>query len=349
MKVQWATIADTSNQHGYSVINDRFQRAFVDCGVEIVNPRSFDWDLSITFALPLAWMVSTGKNDVAVREDMVYHTMFECTPLPKNWVTVLNRTGLVWSPSKYCTKLFRDSGVTRPIMTAGYGVNTNVFPYYDRSGREGLFKFIVWNRGVISRKNLLDCVKAFHYANLPKSEAILEVKLNRGFGMPDFYWRDEQGERVPMDNVLFAADDDWSDGDLAWWLASADAMIYASKGEGYGLMPLEAGATGLPVICAYNTGMMDYLTSNVAYLVHTEKLERSQEYSMRFGGEHYWYKPSMDEMVEHIRHVFYHREESLEVGKRFSQMASQMTWDKAAINAITQIKQYQAGRGIVGE
>lgn len=341
MKVQWATIADTSNQHGYSVINDRFQRAFANCGIEIVSPRSFDWDLSVTFALPLAWMVSTGRKDVNIREDMVYHTMFECTPLPKDWVNVLNRVGLVWSPSNYCTKLFQDSGVTRPIMTAGYGVNAEDFPYYERSGRDGLFKFIVWNRGVVSRKNLLDCVKAFHYANLPKSEAVMEIKLNRGFGTPDFYWRDAQGERILMENVRFAASDDWSDGDLAWWLASADAMIYASKGEGYGLMPLEAGATGLPVICAYNTGMMDYLSEDVAYLVRTEKLELSNEYSSRFGGEFYWNKPKMEEMVEHIRYVFYHREESLNKGKRFSQMAHQMTWEKAAIHAISQMKKYQ--------
>ena len=346
MKVQWSTIADTSNQHGYSVINDRFQRAFSDCGVEIVSPRSFDWDASVTFALPLAWMVSTGKKDVTVREDMVYHTMFECTPLPQDWVSVLNRTGLVWSPSRYCTTLFRDSGVTRPIMTAGYGVNRDVFPYYDRSGRDGLFKFIVWNRGLVSRKNLLDCVKAFHLANLPKNEAIMEIKLNRGFGAPNFFWRDAQDERVPVDNVTFAASDDWSDGDLAWWLASADAMVYASKGEGFGLMPLEAGATGLPIICAYNTGMMDYLSSDVAYLIETEKMERSKEYSDRFGGDLYWCKPSIDQMVEHIRYVFYNREESLKTGKRFSQMAHKMTWEKAAIKAISQIKQYLANRTV---
>jgi len=356
MKINWATIADPSNMHGYSVIASRFREAMGKCGAEIVSPRSWEWDLAVTFALPLSWMLATGKDTRAdkvirrisrdwydsrkIRRDMVYHTMYECTPLPQNWVDVLNRAGLVWVPSRFCKTLFEDAGVKRPIMVAGYGVNQTDFSYVERNNHNGPFKFIVWNRGVVTRKNLIGSVKAFIKAGLPEKDCVLEIKVNAGFGTPDFLWKGEDGITRSVPNVRFADSADWTTSQLYEWFASADAMIYASRGEGFGLMPLEAGSTGLPVICSYNTGMMDYLSTENSYPIISHTFEKSVDYSARFGGTAYWLEPSIEEMTEKIKYVYYHRDEALEKGKVFAEMAKQMTWEKAAEKALLQMKHY---------
>ena len=54
---------------------------------------------------------------------------------------------------------------------------------------------------------------------------------------------------------------------LAKLYSSADAFLYTSYAEGFGLPPLEAMACGTPVVMSDNKGSRDYAISNFNTLV----------------------------------------------------------------------------------
>jgi glycosyltransferase involved in cell wall biosynthesis len=158
---------------------------------------------------------------------------------------------------------------------------------------------------------------------------VLEIKVNAD---------DQAAQDGPMpglDNVIVRKAD-WSAFTLVSWLQSGDALLYLSSGEGFGLMPLEAMATGLPVICAANTGMLDYLTEDTALLVPCTDLRQAPLYRARFRHDAWFHQPDFDAAVEHLRWAYAHREDAYALGERAAAVVERdWTWRKAGDRAMT--------------
>ena len=327
MKLAWAALAHPDHPYGYAVINRRLSLALSQAGVEILPNRSYGWDLIVSVSLPLAWV--SGP-------EVVVHTMYEMTPLPEDWVAVLNRCRGVWAPSWWVKELFTEAGVTVPIFVSGYGYDPEIYTPIDRrtadtrvaDGRR--FRYLVWARGLVSRKNALMAARAFHAAHLPVDEVELEIKVNDNFAADGFTFRNDDGKVIPNIRVVTG---DWSDTQMAQWLYEGDCQIYLSGGEGFGLMPFEGMATALPTICAFNTGMRDFLTPSCARLVESDGLEENVGYTMRFGVPSYQHKPNFDQAVEHIRWVHNNRSAAYDMGLRAAAHVAPMTWQAAGERA----------------
>jgi len=261
--------------------------------------------------------------------------MFELYPLPADWVPILNDTRFVWVPSVWCAELFKEAGVKVPIMVAGYGID----PVYNWSATPKLekspMKFLTWGSTLVGRKNVLDVVRAFLRADLPPDEAELEVKLNDHAAQPMILGPG----RKPYPNIKIFPQN-WMDRmQVADWLRTGDCFVYASGGEGFGLMPLEAMGCGVPVIAPYHTGMMSYLSEDSALLLRNAKAYTDPSYSTRFGGETFQLRPDVDEMAEKIRYAFDHREELEAMGSRGCERAHTLfTWEVAARKAKEELE-----------
>lgn len=327
MKLSWAAMAHPDHPYGYAVINKRLSMALSQAGVEILSNRAYGWDLIVNVSLPLAWL--SGP-------EVVVHTMYELTPLPPDWVPVLNRCRAVWAPSWWVKELFTEAGVTVPIFVTGYGYDPEVYQPIDRrtvddrltDGRR--MKYVVWARGLVSRKNALLAAKAFYLAGLPVDQAEMEIKVNDDFAEEGFKFWDDAGNIIPNIRVVTG---DWTDSEMAQWMYEADCHVYLSGGEGFGLMPFEGMRTALPTICAHNTGMRDFLSPNHALLVETERMEENVGYSMRFGLQSFQHRPRLDQTIEYIRWVFEHRNEAYEMGLRAASFLEPMTWQAAGEQA----------------
>jgi glycosyltransferase involved in cell wall biosynthesis len=66
-------------------------------------------------------------------------------------------------------------------------------------------------------------------------------------------------------------------GDMPGIYASADAFAFASRGEGFGLPLVEAGACSIPIVSSYNTAMTNLLDEDTAYLVPPEGYATANE------------------------------------------------------------------------
>ena len=328
MKIAWAPFAPDAAPSGYGRITSYIYQQLIKAGGRFTQQNEFDWDVILAPALPHAWPM--GKTE---RRDFCWHTMFELEPLPRGWVDIINRSGLLWVPSAWCAELFAAGGVTVPIETCGYGVDQSLYWPEPRELDQPL-RVLAWSDGLIGRKQVLRAISAFEDAELPG--ATLEVKLNKNLSQP--YIIGKHG--VPLNDVTVFSDD-WGTPELADWLRSGDVLIYASGGEGFGLMPLEAMACGCAVICADNTGMREFLSPEWSIPIPCPEKTISAAYSVRFDGNFYQYVPDHDAMVNALRYCNNNREATRSMGERAAEyVANNWTWDHKGPDMLSLLERH---------
>jgi len=326
LRIAWAPFAHEHAPSGYGVITRELRLALGQAGATILPSTTFGWDCVVAVSLPAAWVIGASGR----RPDLVYHSMYEMDRLPADWPPVLNGSGLIWVPSTYCETIFRESGVTAPLMRAGYGVDETIYHPAGRQATDGPMRFIAWGAAFSGRKNLLMAARAFQAAHLPEREATLEIKVNENFGEPVF--KNADGTHIP--NITATAGN-WPASSVAEWLRAADVLIYPSGGEGFGLQPLEAMGCGVLPIVAYNTGMTDYLDVLPALRVPCPARVQSASYSSIWKQPLYQWEPDFDALVEQIRWCFYHREAVTARGAECAALvARDWTWRQAGVRAL---------------
>lgn len=328
LKVAVHSILHDNDAAGYGVVGNRIYHGLASAGATMLKGVDFGWDTMLYVSPPRAAFV----GPYPYRNDVCWHAMFEAEPMPRGWVNILNRAELLWSPSQWVRELFIDQGVTSPIFVQGYAVDGSMYAYHKREKTEP-FRVGIWADNLVaSRKNALMAVKTFVGANIPNSE--LDIKLNDPLT--------SNISTFTMDGKMLANVRIYSDPMPRWhlieWIKSLHVGIYLSGGEGFGLMPLEMMATGLPMIVAHNTGMRDYLTPHVAKLVDCPTQEVSPYLTQTYDQETIVFRPDMDQAIDHLRWIYDHYDEALAMGLQAARHARRATWDDVGRNALTELE-----------
>lgn len=314
--------------HGYATVGAKLKEAVTKAGAQSLELHRIDWDAIIAVHPPTKGYIVGPRP----RPDVVFHTMVEANRLPALWRDMVNRVGLVWVPSKFCEDVFRTGGVTVPIMRTGYAVEGTPVR---RQNHDGPFRVLAWGDSLASRKNILLAIQVFIDANLPNSE--LEVKLNLGdFPIPDLMWTDSNNIDHPNIHIYHG---NWEKDRLTNWLHSGDVGIYLSGGEGYGLMPKEMMATGLPMISVINTGMHEYLRHTDVLYVPSDKMVPSPFFNRSYRETGFeMHTPDMEAAVAHLRWAYGNREALYDLGMRGSTSALKDTWDLIGQEAYNKLR-----------
>lgn len=328
MNISWLN-ANPLDHTGYGHVGKELRIGVAKRGVSLLPSTAFGWDAMVICAPPNALYLGPE-----LRPDVIYHTMFEANPVPPGWVDVLNRVGLVWVPSYDSLALFEFAGVTTPIVVGGYGVDPTLFPAISRKGRSGPLRVLAWGDHLISRKNLLKTIQVFLEAEL--EDATLEVKVNDNLFANGVWATGDQGVHT---NVRIITETMRRD-ELVDWLHSGDVLIYLSGGEGFGLIPLEAMATGLPVICAFHTGMREYLTKETALLVPSRGRMPAPTLTAGYGVPMTIEQPDWDIARDLLRWCYVNREEAAAIGERAAAHAATFTWNRACDRAAEIVTQF---------
>jgi len=122
---------------------------------------------------------------------------------------------------------------------------------------------------------------------------------------------------------------------------SMDAFVLISRGEGFGLPYLEAGACGLPVIGSNCSGQTDFLNKDNSYLVEPNgyleatssgNLSRMAKLCHFYEGQKFPYfdETSIEDTRRHMRYVFENRKEAKKKAKKLeAHVRNNYTWDMA--------------------
>lgn len=244
-------------------------------------------------------------------------TMFETTRPPEKWADPMNRCRRVVVPCAQNRDAFRSMGVTVPIEVVPLGVDPEKWPVIDRRRRDQPYTFLM-SGGITHRKNPQMAAEAFAAA-FPRSRRDVRLVIKtRGAGAKGFR---DWAAQLPRDDRIEVVGEESTPDQMLGWMHRADAFVWPSRGEGFGLPPLQAMATGLPCIIADNSGMKEYIHRSCCIPVKCQEVKVPANadggYPDSWGDCGNWWEPDFDNLVEAFRLCRYSRVQG--IGRKAAQ------------------------------
>lgn len=192
-------------------------------------------------------------------------TQWESTLVPPMWVDYAKGYDEWWTANQFGADAFINSGIpSEKIHVYEHGVDAQTWTPKKR-GQNGIIRFLHVDSGSPRKRGDL-AVKAFRaaFGDNPNYELTLKYS-HHGQSVVDWNNQDvmeNQGE-WEFSNVRHIRENLTLE-ELVKLFHFHDVLIYPSEGEGFGLIPLQALATGMPVIstsrwCSYDK----YFTENI--------------------------------------------------------------------------------------
>lgn len=291
---------------GYGSSSARILKALGNAGKVMTYPRPMDdgspgiveEDCAVGVAYSAAFMDSMDKLSNPYR---ILYTMFEADRWPKDWVRVCDTANQVWVPSGFCRETLVDSGCKAPVYVVPLGIDPDQYypgdPFVEK---EGVFTFGyagAWQM----RKGTDLLIKAFREEFGGSDDVRLCIKA----------WN-MLSSQIPNDSRIIVEDGIWSVADMRKFYQSLDLFVMPTRGEGFGLTPLEAMACGCPVAVTDWGGCKDYLGDH-ALRIAVDRLESCNGYH---GSEGSWARPSVHSIRYCMRWAYENRKQCAELGAK---------------------------------
>jgi glycosyltransferase involved in cell wall biosynthesis len=299
---------------------DRAQR-FVDMRGKDggFSPSNTTWDVGGT-AVCLA--VPEWYSHI-LAERVIGWTMFEATKLPEGWSDMINaHCAELLVPCQWCADIFQRNGVKVKIHVVPFGIDpTAFFPLY--RGDHGIFHkpyTFLWSGTPDLRKGWDVVYRAFitAFGESPDVKLILHFRRPLA-GSPPF-----ADANVEVRYGVLSGE--------RWrlLLREADCFVFPSRGEGWGLPPREAAATGLPALVTRYGGLAEDLAEwGIEIGISGFSLADFGFWDAGKIGQ--WPEPDCAELAERMRRCVERPEDYAAFGARAaSWLAAQGTWDRTA-------------------
>jgi glycosyltransferase involved in cell wall biosynthesis len=264
----------------------------------------------------------------------IVYTMFESTKIPDDWPDYLREADLVLVPSSWCQEVFAKSGVKSKVVPLGY--NDTVFTYKERQNKRKArepFTFLHYN-AFNARKGFLELFKAFTQEFDPAEPVKLILKTTLEYIPSSFPINPRQ---YPNIEVITGAT---SDNELRDLLHRSDAFVFPSRGEGFAMPPIEAMATGLPVIVPNAHGITEYFDRDYMYEVNIKEMCPGiySRYKDQDVGQ--MYLSDVDHLASQMRFIYEHQDDAIAKGKLAAEYVKRYTWKQTAKKLKEVLQEY---------
>ena len=338
MKIIWngTSIAQQRNE-GYKVAEDEIYNRLIDKDFDITRtslipqsmealgaigigyfantPVTLDADIFINNRLPIDYRVSNAYN--------IGFSYWETNKLPDIWVKRMNEMDEIWTTSLWCKQVFEDSGVTVPVFNFRLGVD-KLFSPKKRVLKNNKFTFLCIG-APSTRKNSQMTVDAFIKVFSGDDNIRL---LYKSMDAPDARWINGNETR-PIDRhpQIDIIDKDVSMKELSDIYDSVDCVVYPTSGEGWGMLPYQGIAKGIPTICTNATACTEYAELSVPLDFKYSDINMSGIYT-DCGT---WAEPNFDDLCDKMLYVYNNYDVVSEYTYNNAVLNEQtMSWDSAA-------------------
>lgn len=231
---------NVSNKTGYGYATSYVTKSLKDLG-HIVYYEDPKPPAQINFAQPFQYKMHRNQYQIS-------YTPWESTILPESWWPNVTYVDEVWTTSDWCANVFESNGL-KNVKVYPHGID----PMWKPKKREddGVIKFLHLGEPA-PRKGGQMTVDAFGYlfGNDPRYQLTIKAwkenttriynnSIDRNIiALPDQIYSNI--------NIIY---DEVDDDRLLEIYYDHDVLIYPSFGEGFGFIPLQALASGMPTIC----------------------------------------------------------------------------------------------------
>lgn len=315
---------------GYGRMGVSIAKALRTQGVTVYNDLPIPENDPNMIALPAGFDQTertTGRSNIACWLSVPSHglgwwkgqtptilTMWEAQRLPEGFREHLHEYDTVIVPSRQNQELFSEWHPN--VKYVPLGVDPDVWHYQARLPADRYFRFLCAGSG--PRKGTDLAVKAFKrlwgkhgsWGNGPTP--VLQLKNPRA---EDFF-----GERIEMISGRL------SDAEEVELYAGAHCYLGPSRGEGFGLQPLQAIAQGCPTILTNAHGHAAFADLGWGLSTTNEKAAY-----FIYGDAGDWWAPDLDELCEAMKAVYDNYDAVVSAAADSSTKAlAQFTWDQTA-------------------
>lgn len=264
-----------TNGYGYATLGmlDSLERL----GYQ-VSPNDASADVEIWFDQPHHWDFSPNAYKIG------YHP-WESTELLPGWAEIMNECDEIWTPSPLIADWYvTRAGVRVPVYVYEHGIEHIWTP--QQRGDKDKIRFLHVGAEA-TRKGGWDTVRLFREAFRNRDDVELTIKLINS------NWAGV--ERVGKVNYINRK---FSFPELQNLFYDNDVYVYPSFGEGFGLTPLQAIASGMPTItCPAWAPYKDFLDPDLHV---SSKLAKSAWPKIHPG---YMLRPSFDDVIDRMRYA----------------------------------------------
>lgn len=244
---------------------------------------------------------------------------WETTRIPASWVGRINRFNALLVPCKQNIDAFRDSGVNIPIELVHWGIDPTRYYPVKRPRSNDTFTF--GTMGALSTRKGTDMLVRAFQAEFRGDEKVRMICKTSNYQYP-FWAKDKRiiEQLGPVSDEELRRD----------FFVPVDCFVFPTRGEGFGMTPLEAMATGLPVIATGWSGITEYLTENVGWTLKY-RLVPATDFATKVYKEDCgeWAEPDQQHLQELMRYAYEHQDEVREKGAAAAEYVQrEWTWEK---------------------
>lgn len=259
-----------------AVVTRGFDTALREAGilsgtVHVESEESEDDDRAGADARHGIYVGALGKLDEMMKRGLHRHYWLMVTPnsnrLPEDliqalrqWATEPGRHFIApstWAAEVVESELRHEAHVVPHGVSEEFQINQEISAQTARDYMKGEFRVLHFSSSARQRKGTLELIQAWKIASLGAGSRLLCV-MDAEAGVALYDAMAEEGITLPP-SVQVMNRADLPAASMAKNLARAHVVCQPSRGEGFGLLPLEALASGVPVVATLVTGHRDYL------------------------------------------------------------------------------------------
>jgi len=263
------------------------------------------------------YLMPPGKSRIA-------HTTGESNRINRAWREQLNAVDKVITNSTFFRDVMLNYGVTKPISVVPNAVDMNLYK------SSNSMMPLTYKRGI-------NFVSVFHFGERKNPEALFKAFIEEFDTKEDvtltvhslsLHWvLQQQGKDIKQyirelsggkeHAPIYCTNSFLPDTTMPYFLRNIDCNISSSRGEGFGNGIVEVSALGIPSIVTNYSGMTDFVTPDVGWLVDYKLVDIPLQILPYFknyvGGQ--WAEISHEHLRACLRYAYEHRDEVKLKGK----------------------------------